>query len=133
ASLLVEHGTTGAATSLEATISGLLGGQATYDGPFWRMRAPGTVAARVRAPTFIVGGWYDLFQRGEPRLYRELPLAPGRKQLLMGPWYHVTGATGAGLGARGAPPKLDVLALAWFERWVRGVRNGITRFGPVTV
>jgi uncharacterized protein len=119
--------------TVEALTNGPTGGDLAYDGPFYRLRSPGTVAKRIRVPTFITGGWYDLFQRGEPRLYRELPLKPGRKQLLMGPWYHVTGATGAGLGARGAPPKLDVLALAWFERWVRGVRNGITKFGPVTV
>src|SRR5256714_2348046 len=119
--------------TVEALTNGPTRRDLAHDGPFYRLRSPGSVAQKIRVPTFITGGWYDLFQRGEPRLYRELPLRPGRKQLLMGPWYHVTGATGAGLGAKGAPPKLDVLALAWFERWVRGVRNGITRFGPVTV
>ena len=28
---------------------------------------------------------------------------------------------------------MDVLALAWFNRWVRGQRNGIEDYGPVTV
>jgi putative CocE/NonD family hydrolase len=51
----------------------------------------------------------------------------------MGPWYHVSGARGMGLGEKGAPPALQELALAWFERWVRGKRNGIGRYSPVTV
>jgi putative CocE/NonD family hydrolase len=114
-----------------ALVQGTAGGELSYDGDFYRLRSPGTVASRVNVPTFVVGGWYDLFQRGEPRLYRQLPLPPGRKQLLMGPWYHVT--TGNGLGAPGTPPALDVLALAWFNRWVKGQRNGIENFGPVTV
>ncbi|MFL5781321.1 MAG: CocE/NonD family hydrolase [Thermoleophilaceae bacterium] len=118
---------------VQALTGGTTGGSLAYDGPFYRLRSPGRVVKRVHVPTFVTGGWYDLFQRGEPRLYRELPLSSGRKKLLMGPWYHVTGARGAGLGERGAPPPLDVLALAWFERWVRGKRNGIGRYGPVTV
>jgi uncharacterized protein len=114
-----------------ALVGGTTGGELSYDGDFYRVRSPGTVISRVNVPTFVVGGWYDLFQRGEPRVYRELPLPPGRKQLLMGPWYHVT--TGSGLGQPGAPPALDALALAWFNRWVRGQRNGIDGYGPVTV
>ena len=33
--------------------------------------------------------------------YNDLPLPPGRKQLLMGPWYHIT--TGNGLGQPNTP------------------------------
>jgi hypothetical protein len=121
----------GTAFPLEAITSGTSGGELAFDGPFYRLRSPGRVAKRIAVPTFVTGGWYDLFQRGTPRLYDALPLPSGRKKLLMGPWYHVTGARGAGLGERGAPPPLDVLALAWFERWARGKRNGIGRYGPV--
>ncbi len=49
----------------------------------------------------------------------------------MGPWYHLT--VGEGLGEPGAPPPIDVLALAWFDRWVKGERNRIDEDGPVTV
>jgi putative CocE/NonD family hydrolase len=118
---------------VQALTGGTTGGTLAYDGPFYRLRSPGRVVKRVNVPTFVTGGWWDLFQRGEPRLYRALRLSSARKKLLMGPWYHVTGARGAGLGERGAPPPLDVLALAWFERWVRGKRNGIDHYGPVVV
>jgi putative CocE/NonD family hydrolase len=131
--LLAQRLTGGTQFPIEALTGGTTGGPLAYDGPFYRLRSPGTVARRVNVPTFVTGGWYDLFQRGEPRLYRELQLGPGRKKLLMGPWYHVSGARGEGLGAKGAPPPLDVLALAWFERWVRGKRNGIDSYGPVVV
>ena len=114
-----------------AIANAALGGDNTYDGEFYRVRSPESVVSQVHVPTFVIGGWYDIFQRGEPRLYNELPLPPGRKQLLMGPWYHAT--TGDGLGKAGAPPSIPVLALAWFNRWEKGIRNGAENYGPVTV
>ena len=102
-----------------------------YDDDFYRERSPGRVAGHVNVPTFVVGGWFSLLQRGAPRIYNALRLPPGRKQLLVGPWYHLT--TGQGLGKPGTPPPLEVLALAWFDRWVKGKRNGIEDYGPVTV
>ncbi|MFL5911325.1 MAG: CocE/NonD family hydrolase [Gaiellaceae bacterium] len=114
-----------------AVANAALGGDNSYDGEFYRVRSPETVVSQVHVPTFVTGGWYDIFQRGETRLYNELPLPPGRKQLLMGPWYHIT--TGQGLGQPDAPPPLDVLALNWFNRWVKGTRNGVENYGPVTV
>ncbi|MFE6859188.1 CocE/NonD family hydrolase [Nocardia sp. NPDC057668] len=85
----------------------------------------------IRVPTFVVGGWHDIFAYSEPQIYRDIPLPPGQKQLLMGDWYHVT--AGSGLGTPGAPPRLDVLQRAWFDRWLKGIDNGIDRFGPTTV
>jgi putative CocE/NonD family hydrolase len=97
---------------------------------YWQ-RSPGRIIANVDVPTFVVGGWYDLMQRGTPLIYDALRLPPGQKQLLMGPWYH--GTIGRGLGKAGAPPTIPVLALDWFDRWVKGKRNGIEDYGPVTV
>ena len=102
-----------------------------YDGEYYQERSPGRVVSEVDVPTFVVGGWYDLLQRGSPRIYEGLRLAAGRKQLLVGPWYHLT--IGEGLDRPGTPPSLEVLALAWFDRWVKGKRNGIENYGPVTV
>src|SRR5207302_331964 len=83
-------------------------------------------------PAFLVGGWYDLFQRGTPLDYSGLqnayagrpvgaPMTPGqpttgRYQLLMGPWYHVT-----------APNGLDLqrIELQWFDQWLKGEPTGI--------
>src|SRR3954468_3872867 len=102
-----------------------------YDGEWYSERSPGRVASQIDVPTFVVGGWFDILQRGTPRIYDELQLPPGRKQLLMGPWYHLT--IGHGLGEPGTPPPVQVLALAWFDHWVKGKQNGIEEYGPVTV
>ncbi|WP_320670805.1 CocE/NonD family hydrolase [Patulibacter defluvii] len=124
---------TSAAFPLQAVLEGLTGGPLADDGDFYRVRSPLSVVDRIEVPTFISGGWWDLFQRGEQLLYQRLRLEPGRKQLLMGPWYHVTAGEGLGDGS-GRPQPLTELAVLWFDRWIRGADNGIDRdFGPVTV
>ncbi|WP_024805762.1 CocE/NonD family hydrolase [Nocardia sp. BMG51109] len=83
----------------------------------------------IRAPTFIVGGWHDVWNMSEPREYNGLKLPAGQKKLLMGDTYHVN--PGAGFGRPGAPPRLDVLQRAWFDKWLKGIDNGIDEYGPV--
>jgi putative CocE/NonD family hydrolase len=120
--------------------SALTGGDTAFDGPFYRLRSPLVHIKRVNVPTFVVGGWWDLFQRSEPTIYQRLRMKPGRKQLLMGPWYHATPFIGSGdvrLGnGRTQPQALVDLQILWFDRWLKGHRNGIDRprrFGPVTL
>jgi putative CocE/NonD family hydrolase len=111
-----------------------------YDGPFFQVRSPITKIRAVTTPAFVVGGTYDLFQRGEPVLYRALDLPPSEKKLVIGPWYHVTEGTGLtnddGTGkvqdSRGnVIPSIDNLELAWFDHWLKGMDNGIQAFPTV--
>src|SRR5213593_2297773 len=111
-----------------------------YDGPFYRVRSPIRNNARVKAPTFIVGGTYDIFQRGEPILFRGLPLSGARKKLMIGPWYHITAGNGLTADDGSSPvfdtkgnllPSLNNLQLAWFDRWLKGIQNGIEEFPAV--
>lgn len=88
-------------------------------------------ADEVTTPTFIYGGWFDLFTNSEVRMYNKIPLAPGRKQLMMGDGYHAT--IGGGQGRPGTPPRLDVLQKAWFDKWLKGIDNGIDSYGPVNL
>jgi putative CocE/NonD family hydrolase len=111
------------------------GGDEAYDQDYWQARAvrnmiPDIVANGI--PAFLVGGWHDLFQRGELTNYAEFqnaydglplgaPMSPGqpvtgRYQLLMGPWYHLTYGQGI---------NLEAIELAWFDHWLKGVPNGI--------
>ncbi|WP_342213723.1 CocE/NonD family hydrolase [Nocardia wallacei] len=83
----------------------------------------------IRVPTFVVGGWHDVWNMSEPREYNGLRLPPAQKKLLMGDTYHLN--PGAGFGRAGAPPRLDVLQRAWFDKWLKGIDNGIDDYGPV--
>lgn len=87
--------------------------------------------SRVQVPTFVTGGWHDLFTNSESKIYNEIPLPPGKKQLLMGNTYHLN--SGNEYGRPGLPPRLDVLQRAWFDKWLKGIDNGIDRYGPVTL
>lgn len=111
-----------------------------YDGTFFQERSPIQRITSVTMPTFIVGGTWDLFQRGEPLLYNALPLNSSEKKLVIGPWYHVTEGTGLtaddGSGAvkdsaGNVIPSEDNLELAWFDHWLKGTSNGINSFPTV--
>jgi putative CocE/NonD family hydrolase len=109
-------------------------GDQAYDGTYWQARSPIKALQQVvrdGVPAYLVGGWYDIFQRGEPLNFSGLqnalagrsvyaPMSPGssasgRYQLLMGPWYHLTAAG----------QDFDPLMLAWFDRWLKGEATGI--------
>ncbi|MGW0180993.1 CocE/NonD family hydrolase [Nocardia sp. NPDC003345] len=86
---------------------------------------------KITVPTFVYGGWHDIFANSATTLYNDIPLPPGRKQLLVGDTYHAN--PGAGTGNPGSPPRLDVLQRAWFDHWLKDIDNGITGYGPVIV
>lgn len=104
-----------------------------------RLLVPGSVerrgwldhADRIKVPTMIVGGWFDLFTNSEVRMFNKIPLPLGQKQLVMGEAYHIT--PGAGNGKPGTPPRLDVLQRAWYDHWLKGIDNGIDKYGPATL
>ncbi len=117
------------------------GGDAAYDQAYWSARNPVQYIPQIvrdGIPAFLIGGWYDLFQRGELLNYSGFqnaadgrpvlaPMSPGqpvtaRYQLIQGPWYHVT--AGMGLDYHGLD--LNGLELAWFDHWLKGIDTGIT-------
>ena len=111
-----------------------------YDGPFYQLRSPIRHIERVKIPTFIVGGTYDIFQRGEPLLYRALKLSRAKKKLLIGPWYHTTAGQGLTADDGSSPvldsegrvvPSVNTLQLAWFDRWLKGIHNRVEKFPTV--
>ncbi|MDQ2648881.1 MAG: CocE/NonD family hydrolase [Actinomycetota bacterium] len=133
--LTVEHALQ--AVPFEATIllDTLLEGDRRYDGAYWSSRAPINVVPRIvenDVAVFLVGGQYDVFQRGEPLLYAGMqnaaagrpvtaPMAAGqpvdgRFQLLYGPWHH---------GNQGEGVDLVTLQLRWFDHWLKGRDTGI--------
>ncbi len=118
-SVLLQHAAGAMAFQGPTMGSALTGGDLAYDGRFYRLRSPLRVVDKVRVPTFVVGGEYDLFQRGEPMLYHRLHADGVPSRLLIGPWTHVQAATAPGL-PDGRIPSLDVLSLRWFDKYLRG-------------
>jgi uncharacterized protein len=130
----LQHAANLASFDLPLVLNTSFAGSQAYDGPYWQARSPINALEQVvrdRVPAYLVGGWYDIFQRGEPLNFAGLqnalagrsvyaPMSPtvapsGRYQLLMGPWYHLTAAG----------QDFDPLMLAWFDRWLKGEPTGI--------
>jgi putative CocE/NonD family hydrolase len=134
ASVLASHAQNVKPFQANLVAQGMAGGDPIYDGPFYRTRSPLEVIDRVTTPTFVVGGWYDLFQRSEPLLYQHLARNGVPSRLLMGPWYHTTPAVNSGLPADGVP-SLDELELRWDDHYVRGIPDATLNkdISPVTV
>ncbi len=125
----------GLATYHAATLEQILsGGPEAYDESYWRVRSPQNVIRRIVTngiPAYLVGGEFDIFQRGEPIDYAELqnawagrsvtaPMRPGQRvtgryQLIDGPWEHLNGSS----------VDVDLLELEWFDTWLKGERTGM--------
>ncbi len=138
---LVDH--LQALVSSDSTIKLLLeayaGGPLAYDTSWWQERRFETDLHNLvdnGIAMYQVGGLWDLYQEGPFRNYAQLqnlsagrdqfaPMAgdqraDGRYQLLMGPWYHV----GLGVGP-GSRLDTDMITLAWFDRWLKDIPNGV--------
>jgi hypothetical protein len=100
-------------------LDALFGGDAAYDGPFYRKRSPLSVINRVNVPTFLVSGEYDLFQRGTPLLFENLRRRGVPTKMIVGPWDHLQASAGSEVGKAGYG-SLAALQLRWFDRYVRG-------------
>jgi putative CocE/NonD family hydrolase len=106
-----------------------LGGDSAFDGPFYRLRSPGERAHELEIPVAWTGGWFDIFQRGEPLLYELLERAPSKK-FWMTPTYH---ASGEEVFAQQGIGSVSDVRVRWFDRWVKGERNGVEDLPPVNL
>jgi uncharacterized protein len=95
----------------------------THD-EYWRSKA--IQIEGITIPTFLIGGWRDLFPEAMVRIYERLS---GPKKLIMGPWSHI-------------PPDLSIIPepmdhykdmLRWWDRWLKSENNGITEEPPVMI
>ena len=90
---------------------------------FWDSKT--TAVEDIEVPTFLIGGWRDIFPEGMVSPYSRLS---GPRKLLMGPWLHC------------APDQspfepVDYLAeiTRWWDRWLRDEPNGVENEPPVTL
>ncbi|WP_432478232.1 CocE/NonD family hydrolase [Nocardioides sp. GXQ0305] len=117
--VLVDRLTTATTFTAPLLASAVLGDEPAYDGPFYRERSPLEVIDRVDVPTFLVAGQDDLFQRGTPLVFDALRERGVPTKMIVGPWDHLQGSSGAEVGRAGYG-ELEELQLRWFDRYVRG-------------
>ncbi|MFL6221328.1 MAG: CocE/NonD family hydrolase [Actinomycetes bacterium] len=96
------------------------------DGPYWRQGSLRPGYERIACPTMLVAGWADGYRNATFRLLEQLE-APVR--LLFGPWSHMA----TDISQPG--PRIDLVPemVRWWDRWLRGHRNGVDEGPPVTV
>lgn len=88
------------------------------DGAFWDRASARDKHARIRIPTFHIGGWYDGYRDSLPRM---LEKAAGPVKALIGPWSH------AWPNEPYPEPGMEWRreAVRWFDHWLKDIDTGI--------
>ncbi len=89
-----------------------------------------------KIPVYNVGGWFDAFTRGTFELFCTMrETNPSR--ILMRPSYHGTVSQGFaelfGIDLLNYNMGLNIEALRWYDRWLKGINNGIDREPPILI
>ncbi|MFJ2668190.1 CocE/NonD family hydrolase [Nocardia fluminea] len=87
--------------------------------------------ARVKTPTFVYDGWHDLLINSAAKVYNSIDVPGEQKKLVLDDIYHMT--LGAKMGQPGGPASLETLQRAWFDKWLKGIDNGVDGYAPVTL
>jgi len=89
-------------------------------------------------PAMNIGGWHDIFLKGTignftgRRANAPTEEARARQRLIIGPWNHSgmrrgnpIGAVDFGVHSTGGDIDIDGQHLRWYDRWLRGIENGV--------
>lgn len=107
----------------------------TYD-DYWRAEDCSPHFAEMDVPCFTIGSWFDFMNQGSiasfiGREHEGGPGSRGRQWLLIGPWLHGRNNKGTKNGELLYPENahwpVDEHMLRWFDHWLKGVDNGVTR------
>ena len=94
------------------------------DGPYWRRGSLRPDYHLIDVPTMVVAGWADTYRNAMLRLVRHLEVP---KRLLMGPWGHLW----PNESIPGPRFDLHFELIRWFDRWLRGIENGVDEEPPL--
>ncbi|MHB8576067.1 MAG: CocE/NonD family hydrolase [Dehalococcoidia bacterium] len=111
---------------------------------YWRRWSIRERYAQVTVPAFHVGGWYDLFLGGTLENYLGMrdrggsAEARANQRLLIAPWAHgAYSGTYAeythGTASDFAFQNVAGMQIRWFDRWLKGIDNGVDREPPVRI
>jgi putative CocE/NonD family hydrolase len=86
------------------------------DGPYWRHGSLAPDYGRLTIPTFLGGGYLDIYQNFVPRIMKNSSGAVTRG--ILGTWHHSLEEPG---------PRIDWngLHVRWFDQWLKGRDTGI--------
>lgn len=108
------------------------------ESPFWHIKGMSVVdhvADYADVPVLHVTGWYDSWTRQVTMNYEALSKAKKSPQrLVIGPWVHGSqGSNVAGEVEFTREAAIDLLGfrLRWYDRWLRGEKNGVDDDPPV--
>jgi putative CocE/NonD family hydrolase len=100
-----------------------------YDN-FWRNCTYSERGDQVKVPMFVISGWYDGDSAGVSETWRMLTKhdVPNRK-IWLGPWEHGPNRSrdllDTSFGNDAVVYNYDVNVLRWFDRFLKGITNGI--------
>ena len=93
---------------------------------YWRRGSVRESIEDIEAATMIVGGWADGYTN---IAFRSFPRFRAPVRLLIGPWAHAATET----SLPGPNIRLNPELVRWFDRWLKGIDNGIDREPPIVV
>ncbi len=93
---------------------------------YWRFGSLRPDYGRIEVPTMIVAGWADGYRNNTFRTFEALTCP---KRLVIGPWSHASTDTCL------PGPNHDLLPehLRWWDRWLKGIDNGVDREPPIVL
>ncbi len=108
------------------------------DGPYWDYLRIESRYDRVRIPVLNLSGWHDEGYSPNGAAHNFMGTRQWGGRLVIGPWTHGTPTpkkTRVGAIDFGKDAGLDYFALLlrFFDRWLKGVPNGIDREPPVRI
>jgi uncharacterized protein len=95
---------------------------------------------RVRAPTFNMGGWFDIFLADTISNFNAMRQLGRPTKLLIGPWTHTNNRLpvgelnfgfGSQLGFLNLQTDFNRLQLRWFDHWLKGIDTGLMAEAPI--
>jgi uncharacterized protein len=95
-------------------------------GPYWQRGSLRPDYGAIQAATMIVAGWADGYTNNSLRTMAELTCS---KRLILGPWAHASTETSL------PGPNVDLVPemLRWWDRWLKGIDNGVDREPAILV
>ena len=95
---------------------------------------------KMNVPCFTIGSWYDFMNQGSiasfvGRQNRGGINSRGKQMLLIGPWLHGRYNKGSKVGELTYPAnagwRVEEHMIRWFDHWLKGKRNGVTKESTV--